>query len=267
MVWACCSVEEYRAEGQPEQELFGGGATREVWDRCSVAALFGAGTDVPPVLARLEALLGLRQPLLFEAGGAPFTFRAALQWPQGPAPKKLASSLLDMQARKKQWRAAGLQGSISVSILAPGGGGARPGVDGQRARQLPADAGHRRPVGRPQARASLPFTTMQHSTPVQEQRLPCRGVHQPALALVWDDGATLGSAVSRWCEPPDAAAVNIILEPGLAFGTGEHPTTRLCLRALAGMPLRGARVVDYGTGALTPETLDPRKIQETLKLP
>ena len=53
----------------------------------------------------------------------------------------------------------------------------------------------------------------------------------------------------RWCEPPDPAAVNITLEPGLAFGTGEHPTTRLCLRALAGMRMKGLRVMDYGTGA------------------
>ena len=56
----------------------------------------------------------------------------------------------------------------------------------------------------------------------------------------------------RWCQPPDSAATNIILEPGLAFGTGEHPTTRLCLRALAGMRLSGLRVMDYGTGAPEP---------------
>ena len=39
--------------------------------------------------------------------------------------------------------------------------------------------------------------------------------------------------VPSWCEPPDPAAVNIALDPGLAFGTGSHPTTRLCLRWLA----------------------------------
>ena len=65
-----CSVEEFRPKGQPEQELFGGGATREVWNRCSVAVLFAAGTDIPPVLARLEALMGLLQPLQFEAGAS-----------------------------------------------------------------------------------------------------------------------------------------------------------------------------------------------------
>lgn len=67
-----CSVEEFRPEGHPEQEVFGGGATREVWDRCSVAVLFSAGTDVPPILARLEALLGFQQPLRYEAGASLF---------------------------------------------------------------------------------------------------------------------------------------------------------------------------------------------------
>ena len=61
-----------------------------------------------------------------------------------------------------------------------------------------------------------------------------------------------GLLLSRWCEPPNPAAVNIVLEPGLAFGTGEHPTTRLCLRALSCMPLSGTRVMDYGTGAPDP---------------
>ena len=54
------------------------------------------------------------------------------------------------------------------------------------------------------------------------------------------------------CEAPDARAVSVRLEPGLAFGTGEHSTTRLCLRWLAVQRAelaRGARVMDYGTGA------------------
>ena len=52
------------------------------------------------------------------------------------------------------------------------------------------------------------------------------------------------------CEPPDAGAVNVRLEPGLAFGTGEHATTRLCLRWLHARrgELAGKRVMDYGTG-------------------
>lgn len=39
--------------------------------------------------------------------------------------------------------------------------------------------------------------------------------------------------VPSWHAPPEPAAINIVLDPGLAFGTGTHPTTRLCLRWLA----------------------------------
>ena len=52
-----------------------------------------------------------------------------------------------------------------------------------------------------------------------------------------------------WLEPPDAGAVNLLLDPGLAFGTGTHPTTALCLAQLDGMALEGKRVVDYGCGS------------------
>jgi len=49
--------------------------------------------------------------------------------------------------------------------------------------------------------------------------------------------------------PPDPAAVNIFLDPGLAFGTGTHPTTAMCLRWLAAHPPAGQTVVDYGCGS------------------
>jgi ribosomal protein L11 methyltransferase len=52
-----------------------------------------------------------------------------------------------------------------------------------------------------------------------------------------------------WCEPPDAEATNITLDPGLAFGTGTHATTALCLGALAGMSLAGKSVLDFGCGS------------------
>jgi ribosomal protein L11 methyltransferase len=48
--------------------------------------------------------------------------------------------------------------------------------------------------------------------------------------------------------PANARAV-VRLEPGLAFGTGAHPTTALCLQWLAGVPLVGRRVIDYGCGS------------------
>lgn len=51
-----------------------------------------------------------------------------------------------------------------------------------------------------------------------------------------------------WCEPVEPDARNIILDPGLAFGTGTHPTTHLCLRWLAQQDLSGQTVLDYGSG-------------------
>jgi ribosomal protein L11 methyltransferase len=55
--------------------------------------------------------------------------------------------------------------------------------------------------------------------------------------------------VPSWCSPIDPQAVNLTLDPGLAFGTGSHPTTRLCLQWLATNLRRGAHVLDYGCGS------------------
>jgi ribosomal protein L11 methyltransferase len=55
--------------------------------------------------------------------------------------------------------------------------------------------------------------------------------------------------VPTWHEVVDAAAINIRLDPGLAFGTGTHPTTRLCLRWLDAHLQAGASVIDYGCGS------------------
>jgi ribosomal protein L11 methyltransferase len=52
-----------------------------------------------------------------------------------------------------------------------------------------------------------------------------------------------------WREPPEADAVNLVLDPGLAFGTGTHPTTALCLEWLDANPPCGALVLDYGCGS------------------
>ena len=55
--------------------------------------------------------------------------------------------------------------------------------------------------------------------------------------------------VPSWHEPPAAAQQIIRLDPGLAFGTGTHPTTRMCLRWIAQRYLSGQRVLDYGCGS------------------
>lgn len=49
--------------------------------------------------------------------------------------------------------------------------------------------------------------------------------------------------------PPPTATVSVMLDPGLAFGTGTHPTTAMCLRYLAAQPPHGQLVIDYGCGS------------------
>ena len=52
-----------------------------------------------------------------------------------------------------------------------------------------------------------------------------------------------------WRDVPDPNAVNVMLDPGLAFGTGTHPTTALCLRWLDGIDMTDKTVVDFGCGS------------------
>ncbi|HBV20218.1 MAG TPA: 50S ribosomal protein L11 methyltransferase [Nitrosomonas sp.] len=55
--------------------------------------------------------------------------------------------------------------------------------------------------------------------------------------------------VPTWHQPPDSAAINLILDPGLAFGTGSHPTTQLCLVWLDQHLKQGETLLDYGCGS------------------
>ncbi|MBQ4773536.1 50S ribosomal protein L11 methyltransferase [Pectobacterium versatile] len=52
-----------------------------------------------------------------------------------------------------------------------------------------------------------------------------------------------------WRKIPDPTAVNVMLDPGLAFGTGTHPTTALCLQWLDGLDLEGKTIIDFGCGS------------------
>ena len=55
--------------------------------------------------------------------------------------------------------------------------------------------------------------------------------------------------VPSWHAAPDGSAINIVLDPGLAFGTGSHPSTRLCLDWLDRHLFPGSSVIDYGCGS------------------
>ncbi|WP_428773247.1 50S ribosomal protein L11 methyltransferase [Vibrio sp.] len=52
-----------------------------------------------------------------------------------------------------------------------------------------------------------------------------------------------------WREVPEPDAINVMLDPGLAFGTGTHPTTALCLEWLESLDLSGKTVIDFGCGS------------------
>ena len=52
-----------------------------------------------------------------------------------------------------------------------------------------------------------------------------------------------------WREVPEPNAVNVMLDPGLAFGTGTHPTTALCLEWLDSLDLKDKTVIDFGCGS------------------
>jgi ribosomal protein L11 methyltransferase len=55
--------------------------------------------------------------------------------------------------------------------------------------------------------------------------------------------------VPTWRTPSDPQAINLVLDPGLAFGTGSHPSTRLCLQWLERSIAGGEAVLDYGCGS------------------
>jgi len=52
-----------------------------------------------------------------------------------------------------------------------------------------------------------------------------------------------------WIEPPDPKGLNLKIDPGLAFGTGSHPTTALCIEWLANHDIEGLQLIDYGCGS------------------
>ena len=55
--------------------------------------------------------------------------------------------------------------------------------------------------------------------------------------------------VPKWLDAPDPSAINIVMDPGMAFGTGCHASTQLCLQWLAEQDLTDTLVLDYGCGS------------------
>ena len=93
--------------------------------------------------------------------------------------------------------------------------------------------------------AGLPFPTSYRITQVEEQDWvrTTQAQFSPirVSSRLW--------VVPSWHRTPDPDAVNLILDPGLAFGTGSHPSTHLCLAWLDENLQRGEDVLDYGCGS------------------
>jgi ribosomal protein L11 methyltransferase len=70
-----------------------------------------------------------------------------------------------------------------------------------------------------------------------------KAAHQP---LIFSDRVCI---CPSWCEPPENNLPTLILDPGLAFGTGTHPTTSLCIEWLAENDVTDKVVIDYGCGS------------------
>ena len=99
-------------------------------------------------------------------------------------------------------------------------------------------------------RAVLPRTLLAENSKSELSRLEDR-----EWTRVWmDDFAPIQMGprlwvCPSWAEPPDEALVNVMLDPGLAFGTGTHATTAMCLGALDATMSGGESVVDFGCGS------------------
>jgi len=96
----------------------------------------------------------------------------------------------------------------------------------------------------------------QHLGPHITTHARVRGVEARAWERVWlEDWKSMRFGRRLWvcpsaAQPPqDPDAVVVRLDPGLAFGTGTHPTTALCLQMLDALPLSGSEVIDYGCGS------------------
>jgi ribosomal protein L11 methyltransferase len=99
-------------------------------------------------------------------------------------------------------------------------------------------------VGAAAARAGRPAPAFE--TFVVAERDWVRATQAQFAPIRIDDALWI---VPTWCSPPDPGAVNVTLDPGLAFGTGTHPTTQLALAWLHARVTPGAAVLDYGCGS------------------
>jgi ribosomal protein L11 methyltransferase len=105
------------------------------------------------------------------------------------------------------------------------------------------------------ARAAALVSRLAGALALSEERIAARRVEDRVWEREWlKDFHAMRFGNRLWVAPhhetvTDAGAVIVKLDPGLAFGTGTHPTTALCLEWLDGQTLLGSSVIDYGCGS------------------
>lgn len=110
---------------------------------------------------------------------------------------------------------------------------------------VPADADHAAVVAEAAATIELAAAPSYTTRPVEEQ-------DWVRLTQSQFDPIHIGKniwVVPSWHDAPDPNGLVLELDPGLAFGTGSHPTTRLCMEWLEANPPAGLSVLDYGCGS------------------
>ena len=102
---------------------------------------------------------------------------------------------------------------------------------------------------------ALLATLQFHPRVLNRDSLQIESLQEQVWERTWMDNFTPRQYGKRlwvcpsWQSPPDPEAINILLDPGLAFGTGSHATTALCLRWLEQADLGNKTVIDYGCGS------------------
>jgi ribosomal protein L11 methyltransferase len=97
-----------------------------------------------------------------------------------------------------------------------------------------------------EAAAALDIASLPHVVETVADRDWVRSTQHQFRPLQVGEGLWI---VPTWCEPVQPQAINVRIDPGLAFGTGSHATTRLCIRWLACNLRPGATLLDYGCGS------------------
>jgi ribosomal protein L11 methylase PrmA len=230
------SVAELRRDGEAETPIFdagggGGGGSGQFWPRCEVVAHFPLEADADAAIAAACGVAsGVAGILLAETAPPEASAASPPPPPAADAGFCLPPPYLLAAVANREWVEQIKASYVPLDVV--------PGV----VRIVPE--GHAEAAAAAAAAAG-------------------GGEEEGAKA-----GAGAGSADGGRQDPQGRSLLRLVLRPGVAFGTGEHPTTRLCLRAVARLGgldvggggaggaaesnenlLEGARVLDYGTGS------------------